>query len=272
MSTNTIAATTAERAEANAETGSMARLTALGRAELTLLCRNKTALSMSLVLPVALAFAMKQTVSGMDLGGTGLSVGTVLLPATLGYVLIFAVYSNLTSAYVARREELVLKRLRTGELRDLEILAGTALPSAVMGLAQCALLVIVGGLALDTGLPTSPHLLIAGLVIGMLVVVAFAAASSALAKSVEAAQLAVLPLMVLSLIGSGMVVPLDVLPDRVASVLELLPLSSAMELIRAGWTGGPDPAATTKLLINGFVWAGLAVFAVQRWFRWEPRR
>ena len=33
-----------------------------------------------------------------------------------------------SSVYAARREELVLKRLRTGELRDAEILAGAALP------------------------------------------------------------------------------------------------------------------------------------------------
>ncbi|UQA94527.1 ABC transporter permease [Streptomyces halobius] len=272
MSTNTIGATAAERAGAPAVTSATARLTALGRAELTLLCRNKTALFMSLVIPVALAFAMKQAVSGMDLRGSGLSVGTVLLPAALGYVLLFGVYSNLTGSYVARREELVLKRLRTGEPRDLEIVAGTALPSVLMGLAQCVLLVVLGGVVLDLGLPTAPHLLITGLVIGMLTVVGFAAASSALAKSAEASQLVVLPLMMMSLMGSGMVVPLEVLPDRVAGVLQLLPMSPAMELIRAGWTGGPDPAATVKLLISGLVWAGLAVFAVHRWFRWEPRR
>lgn len=151
-------------------------------------------------------------------------------------------------------------------------MAGTALPSVVMGLVQCVLLVILGGVVLNTGLPTAPHLLIAGLVVGMVVVVGFAAASSALAKSTEAAQVVVLPLLFMSLVGSGMVLPLEVLPDRVASVLELLPLSPAMELIRAGWTGGADLATTVKQLISGLVWAGLAVFAVQRWFRWEPRR
>lgn len=88
MSTNTIEAGTAERTEASAGTAAAARLTALGRAELTLLCRNKTALFMSLIMPIVMAFAMKQAVSGLDLSGTGLSVGTVLLPATLGYVLL----------------------------------------------------------------------------------------------------------------------------------------------------------------------------------------
>ncbi|MFE7664369.1 ABC transporter permease [Streptomyces celluloflavus] len=270
MSANTVAARAEERAPAG--TGAGARLIALGRAELTLLVRNKTALFMTLVMPLTMAFAMKQAVSGMDLAGTGLSVGTVLLPATLGYVLLFAVYSNLTGAYVARREELVLKRLRTGELRDPEILAGTALPSVTMGLAQCALLVVVGGIVLDTGLPGAPHLLIAGVLIGMVMVVGLAAASSALAKSAESAQLVVLPITFLSLAGSGMVLPLDMLPDRFATVLGLLPLSPVMQLIRDGWIGGADAGETLKRLVIGLVWVGIAVFAVKRWFRWEPRR
>ncbi|WP_079271424.1 ABC transporter permease [Streptomyces lydicus] len=260
------------RTGTGAEIGSVARLLSLGRAELTLIGRNKSALFTSLVIPVAMALAMKQAVAGMPLARAGLSPETVLLPATLGYVLVFAVYSGLTGAYVARREELVLKRLRTGELRDLEILVGTALPAVVLGLAQCVLLVVLGGLVLDTGLPTAPHLLIAGLALGMVTVVGCAAASSRLAGSAEAAQLAVLPFMAVSLAGSGMVVPLDVLPDRVAGVLELLPLSPAMELIRAGWTGGGTTHDTVRQLLTGLAWSGLALFAVQRWFRWEPRR
>ncbi|MFG2209802.1 ABC transporter permease [Streptomyces sp. NPDC048638] len=258
--------------EVRTETGTGARLLALGQAELTLLGRNKSALFMTLVMPVTMAFAMKQALSGMDLSRHGLSVAAVLLPSTLGYALLFGVYSNLTGAYVARREQLVLKRLRIGELRDLEILAGTALPSAALGLGQCALLVALGSAVLDTGLPAAPHLLIAGVLIGTVMVVAFAAVSSTLARTAEAAQLVVLPLMVLSLGGSGMVVPLDVLPDRVATVLELLPLSPVMELIRAGWSGSTAAGDSLRQLAVGLVWTGIAVFAVRRWFRWDPRR
>ncbi|MGI5258726.1 ABC transporter permease [Streptomyces angustmyceticus] len=255
-----------------AETRSTGRLLSLARAELTLLGRNKSALYTSLFLPIAMAFAIKQAVGSMNLVGTGLSVGTVMLPGTLGCVLLFAVYSNVTGAYVARREELVLKRLRTGELRDQEILAGTALPSVLIGLAQCALLAVLGSLALDTDLPTAPHLLTAGVLLGMVTVVGLAAATSAFARSSEAAQLTVLPFMLLSMAGSGVMAPLDLFPEKVATVLGFLPMSPAMELIREGWTGGGDVKETLGQLLTGLAWAGLALFAVQRWFRWEPRR
>ncbi len=272
MSASTGQAVGNARPKIPVETRTVGRLLSLGRAELTLLGRNKTALYTSLIIPIVMAFAMQRAVSSMNLAGMGLSLGTVLLPGTLGCVLVFSVYSNLTAAYVARREELVLKRLRTGELRDLEILTGTALPSVLLGLAQCALLVAVGSPVLGTGLPTAPHLLIAGVLLGMVVVIGLAAASSAFAKSAESAQLTVLPFMLVSLGGSGMMVPLDVFPENVAAFLEVLPLSPAMELIRAGWTGGEGVKQTLGQLITGLAWSGLALFAVQRWFRWEPRR
>ncbi|MFF4603545.1 ABC transporter permease [Streptomyces sp. NPDC001339] len=263
---------TTVRTGAQAPVGATARLLSLGRAELTLLGRNKSALYTSLFIPFVMGFAMKRVVADMPLDSVGLTVGTMLLPATLGYVLLFGIYSTLTGAYVARREELVLKRLRTGELRDGEILAGTALPSVLLGVAQCVILVALGGALLDVGFPTSPHFLIAGLALGLVVVVGFAAVSSRLAKSTEAAQMAVLPFMMVSLMGSGMVVPLGVVPGVLGDVLGLLPMSPAMELIRAGWTGGGSAKEMVGHLLTGLAWSGIALFAVQRWFRWEPRR
>ncbi|MFH8408982.1 ABC transporter permease [Streptomyces sp. NPDC018019] len=254
-----------------ARKGSRDRLIALARAELTLLGRNKTTLFMALLMPLIMAFAMQRAVAEMPLQQNGLSVGTVLLPGTIGFVLIFAVYSTVTGALVTRREELVLKRLRCGELTDREILAGTALPTVLIGLAQCLLLVVCGGLALKVGLPKAPHLLLLGVLLGMVIVVAMAAASTAITKSAEAAQLTTLPFVFISMGGSGMVVPLDILPDRIAAILELLPLSPVMGLVRDGWLGGADLTDMVKRLVIALAWAALAVFAVRKWFRWEPR-
>ncbi|MFH8344678.1 ABC transporter permease [Streptomyces sp. NPDC018045] len=254
-----------------ARKGSRERLAALFRAELTLLGRNKTALFMTLLMPLIMAFAMRQAVSQMPLQDNGLSVGTVLLPGTIGFVLLFAVYSSVTGSLVTRREELVLKRLRCGELTDREILAGTALPAVLLGLAQCALLAALGGLVLHAGVPKAPHLVVLGVLLGMVISVAMAAASTAVTKSAEAAQLTTMPFVFVSMGGSGMIVPLDVLPDKVAAVLELLPLSPVMGLVRDGWLAEGDLTETLKRLVIALAWAGLAVFAVRRWFRWEPR-
>ncbi|WP_431043525.1 ABC transporter permease [Streptomyces sp. P1-3] len=265
MSAEILTARGAQRAS-----GTAARLRALGRAELTLLRRNKVALFTTLVLPLTFTTAMKSTVDGLNLKDAGLSPGTVLLPGALGFVLLFGVYSHLVPAYVVRRDELVLKRLRCGELTDQEILAGTALPSVVIALVQCLLVAAGAALVLDVAPPEAPHLALAGVLFGTVMLVALAAATAGVTRSAEGAQLSVMPLLMLSMAGSGLVFPLEVLPDRIASACEVLPLTPVVGLIRAGWTGGSGQ--TLAQLGTAVVWTGVAVFAVRRWFRWEPRR
>lgn len=107
------------------------RLTALGRAELILLLRNRTALFMALAMPLALVLTMQASLKEMDLGKAGMSIAEAAVIGGTGFILLLVVHVNLVSAYVARREELVLKRLRTGEISDREILAGTDRKSVV---------------------------------------------------------------------------------------------------------------------------------------------
>jgi ABC-2 type transport system permease protein len=245
------------------------RMAALARAELTLLGRSKATLAAAVFMPLLLPFSLRSTVDQMDLKGTGLSVGSVVLPSSVGFSLLFAVYSSLVSVYAARREELVLKRLRTGELRDMEILAGAALPSVAIGLVQCLVLTVACAALLDVG---APHLAVLGLLLGLAMWPPLAAITANFSKSVEGAQVATMPLMLVSLFGSGTFFPLQVMPDQLASACELLPLTPVITLIRGGWTGGLSAHDTLGALGTAVAWIVLAVFAVRRWFRWEPRR
>ncbi|MER5731923.1 ABC transporter permease [Streptomyces sp. NPDC002138] len=242
------------------------RLAALARSEITLLVRNRAALSVALLMPVVMVLSLRFTLSSN--GAAGLAEAT--LTGGIGMVLLMVVYMNLVSAYVARREELVLKRLRTGEAGDLEILAGTALPAAVLALAQIAGLAVAGAAVLHVRGPQNPAVLALGVLAGILLLAGLAALTSAFTRNVESAGLTTLPLFLASVIGSGLFVPVDSLPDALARAAELLPLSGVMALVRAGWLGGDAellvPAATT------LAWIALTVFAVRRWFRWEPRR
>ncbi|MEG3630636.1 ABC transporter permease [Streptomyces sp. C6-003] len=246
-------------------------MTALARAELTLLGRSKGTLVGALFVPLVLPLSARSAATEMDLDEAGLSVGAVVLPAAVGFSLLFAVYSALVGVYVARREELVLKRLRTGELRDAEILAGSALPAAVVGLAQCVLLAVGCAVLLDMAAPSAPHLAVLGMLLGLLLCAGLAAVTASFTRTAESAQVTPMPLMIVSMLGSGMFVPLELLPDRVASVCELLPLTPVVTLVRGGWTGGLSAYEALGALATGLAWTVLAVFAVQRWFRWEPR-
>ncbi|MFG3012179.1 ABC transporter permease [Streptomyces cinerochromogenes] len=251
---------------------SVRRLRALARAELTLLGRNRGVVFTALVVPLVLPFSVRPALDRADLGKQGISVGAAMLTAAIGFSLLFAVYTSLVNAYVARREELVLKRLRTGEPTDPEILTGTALPAITVGLAQALLLCAGCAVLLHAGAPRAPYLTVLGLVAGLVLSAALAALTASFTRTVESGQVTALPLVFVSMAGSGIMFPTEVMPEKLASVCELLPLSPAIRLVRAGWTGQLSAYEALGTLATALAWILVAVLAVRRWFRWEPRR
>jgi ABC-2 type transport system permease protein len=254
------------------------RIRALGRAELLLLWRNRTAL-FNVVLPPVVIISIVAS-SGMDTGR--LSTNAFVVTGLLGFVLLGAVYYTLVSTYVARRESLVLKRLRVGELTDAEIIAGTASPAIVLALAQIVLFTVAGAVFLGLPVPVNAPVLALGALGGVGVFVLLAAASATFTRTVELAQVTTLPIVLACLVGSGAAIPLSTLPGPVAAVLRFLPLTPAVDLMRLGWLGttGASPpegfvgvlgaaAPSAGVLAAWMVVGGLVV---RRWFSWEPRR
>ncbi|MFI6444840.1 ABC transporter permease [Kitasatospora sp. NPDC050543] len=283
MTTTTAAAPTATTATVPPATTTVAgRILALGRAEATLLLRNRSALFVAVGLPLFMVGALRGTLEAAAKRAPGLDLDAALVSSVIGIVLVFVVYYNLTAAYVARRGELVLKRLRTGEAGDLEILGGTALPSTALALLMCALVTGAGGALLELRTPVNPVLLPVALLLAIALLIPLAALSSAFTKTVETAGITTMPVMLIAQFGSGLLVPLEVMPDRLADVCRLLPTTPAFQLLKLGWTGtdGSDPATgfagtwaqAAPHLLLGVLWAALAIWAARRWFRWEPRR
>ncbi|MDL5206010.1 ABC transporter permease [Streptomyces sp. ALI-76-A] len=249
----------------------LTHLTALGRAELTLLARNKTNLFTVLFVPVLLTVALKPMMTATGQADAGREAGATLISMSLGIVLVMAVYNTLTPVYATRRDELLLKRLRTGEVSDVVILLGAAVPMALTGLAQCLLLALGISFVADVPAPRAPHLAVLGVLLGIVVMTAMAAATSAMAKTSESAQVAIIPGMIVFLMGSGMLFPLEVMPEAVQAVCTWLPLTPVIELIQTGWNGESTAGEAGVNLLIASIWSALSVLAVKRWFRWEPR-
>ncbi|MGO9164716.1 MAG: ABC transporter permease [Streptosporangiaceae bacterium] len=223
------------------------RVAALARAEGILLWRNRLALLNAVILPAALAGSLK------SFGGLGASgahdFGAMLLTGLTAFALLIAVYYNLVTAMVARRKELVLKRLRTGEAAEGEILAGTAAPAIAIAWAQ----------------------------------IAVAAVTAAVTRTVQLAQVTTMPALWLPLVFSGLLFPLAMLPGPLRWVAEALPLTPVVELLRLGLTGTTAAAGHHLGLAASFgaaaapvlvlaAWTIAGAWAARRWFRWEPRR
>ncbi|WP_030193602.1 ABC transporter permease [Streptomyces sp. NRRL S-87] len=263
---------TAESRRPRGTAPSGARLAALGRAELTLLGRNRNSLALALLMPAAMLFLLRSAVTGMDAADLPMGAGAATLVGGTGLILVLVLYTGLTATYTARREELVLKRLRTGEPTDTEVLVGAALPAAVIALAQCAVLTVGGPALLDVPAPRRPDLLLLGILAVAALSAGLAALTSAVTRTVETAGLSTLPLFLAAVTGSGMLVPREALPDAVGDVCDLLPFSGAMEFVRAGWLGTAGAGNLVQAAVLTLVWAIITGDAVRRWFRWEPRR
>ncbi|MEV5883672.1 ABC transporter permease [Streptomyces sp. NPDC052020] len=249
-----------------------AHLTALSRAELTLFLRSKSNLFNVLVVPVLIVMGSTTIMERFELGDAGLALGQVMISTTAGIVLIMALYAPLIGVYVLRREEHVLKRLRTGEVEDLIVLAGPAVPMALAAVFQFALIATAVSVIAGLGIPAAPHLVVLGIVLGTLLTTAAAAVSTAAARTAESAQGVSTIGFLLLLLTSGTLIPLEVLPDALGDVLRFFPLTPVIELVRTGWTG-QDAGVIDSLarILTLLAWTTVAAWGALRRFRWEPR-
>ena len=280
MTTTTLPARTTTRP---ARRGTLRRISAIGRAELLLLWRNKTAMLYALTLPLCGVVVMRA--SGQA-DGAAAGIGPTLLATTTAFALLFVVYYNLVTAYVARRDEAVLQRLRTGELTDAEVLAGTAAPSVVLAWLQ----ILVGGVAVAVfvGLPVPVNavLLVLAVLLGTGIFVLLAAASTIFTRNVETAQITTMPVLVLPLFLSGLFQPISALPTWLEGIAQVLPLTPIVDLLRLGTVGltpdgnelagaGPDLIGTSIAAIGptitALAWICIGIAIVRSRFRWGPR-
>ncbi|MBY8872487.1 ABC transporter permease [Micromonospora sp. PLK6-60] len=251
------------------------QILALLRMELLVLRHNWTATAMSVVTPLLVAILLTSGYGGQPVPG-------VRRVATVSAVLLtFVVHHHLTTVYAARRQEMVLKRLRTGLPGDRTILLGTASGTVLTFLGQALVLVLYAVVVLDLPAPVNPVIMLVALLLGAAVMAAYSAALSAVTRSSEAAMLTTLPSMVVFLAAPGALLPLDTLPPALDRILWFLPMGPFTELLRVGWLGRDDQGA--GLSLGASVWAALpsvgvlvawlvlGLLAARRWFRWEPR-
>ena len=255
--------------------GSAKRVGALARAEALLLRRNPIALLNALGTPlVGVALLNAFPPDSAALPGAGIAV------TLAAFALLFSLYYNVVTTLVARREELVLKRLRSGEPGDGEILLGTAAPAVAITWWQCIIGVIAAMVLAGMGAPVTPVLMVAAVVLGTVVFVLLAAASTAMTRTVEMAQLSTLPVVLISMVAGGLF-PVGILPGPVQWVAQVLPLTRVVDLLWLGFTGAtrdgttagewaaPGGIPAALLVLTAWVLAG--AMASRRFMRWEPR-
>jgi ABC-2 type transport system permease protein len=255
-----------------------ARIGSLARAEILLLVRNRTTLFNALALAPATVGFLAWIGAGSFPGATGGGQATArfLLTTLTAIALIFVVYYNLTTTLVARREELVLKRLLTGEVSRVEVVVACAVPAVTIVLAQLVLGAIAVGVWFAVPAVANPLWIVLAIVGGTVVFVLLAVISSGVTRTVESAQLTTLPVIMVAMALSGFTVPMDLLPDVVQTIASWTPMYPVVALLDAGLGGRPSGdlslSGLGQPLLCLVLWTVNGAWAARRWMRWEPRR
>ncbi|NMR20399.1 ABC transporter permease [Cellulomonas fimi] len=262
-----------------------ARVLALVRAEMLLLLRNRTTLLSAVVLtPVGSVFLAGNILVPPDGGaptgggvatGSDPALGSAVLIMLLMFALTIVVYANITTTLVSRREELVLKRLLSGQPSRAEIIVACASPAVLVLVVELLLGAVALAVWFDPVRLRDAGSLLLGVVGGVVLFVLLAVASSGLTRTVESAQLTTMPIILVAIMLSGAVVPLEALPDVVGRVAAWTPMHPVVALTQhglgvteaaGGWSDLAQPLAALAL------WLAIAAFGALRWMRWEPRR
>ena len=229
---------------------SIRRISALARAEGVVLRRSMFALVTAIGAPLLLVMVQLQNARSLDVQDAPMTDGSLVVTSSVGFAMVFSLYCTLLPSLVSRRESLVLKRLRSGELRDYEILVGASVPGLVLVLAQTLCVTVIALAAFSLDAPVNPLLVVVALVLGCVTFIALAAVTAVWTRTVELAQLTAVPLMMASLVCSGLMFPIERLPQALQPIAEVLPLTAVVDLLGLGLAGrnrdgGPVDLATS---------------------------
>ena len=205
--------------------------------------------------------------------GRTVSLAQYLVPGLVAFGLIAASFLSLVVEVVAQRESGVLKRRRATPVTAAVLVAGRTLTAAVASIAVAWVLLAVAGNRYDVDVPRAGlPALAAALLLGA---VAFASLGYALASAIRtpAAAQPVASLVFLPfLLVSGVLVPADRLPARIAAVARIFPVEHLANAIRYALdpavTGGHLAVADLAVLA---AWAVGAFAVAHRRFQWLPR-
>lgn len=235
----------------------------IAAAELSQLRRSPSSLITAVVLPTAVGLLIVWAEEDTGKGGWGASAGLLLVT-----LMTFTGYVAGTTTLAARRQQVVLKRLRLAGVRDTSIVAGVLAPLALVTFVQTT--VLFGVVVVVDGYPTvSPVPLLAAVGAGTTAVCVLAVMTAAFTPTPETAQLTTGPIA-LALCG-GAFWAVGRPPGDVTWAMLALPGVSVTHLARVGWH---EPGATgvagavAALVLLTVVITPVAV----RCFGWDPRR
>ncbi|GAA3209841.1 ABC transporter permease [Nonomuraea helvata] len=234
-------------------------LTATYRLGTRLFWRDKSMLFASVITPVGLAVGMPVLMKQV----LGASSATPIFQSSISLLLAITAFMNVAVALTARRDQLILKRLRASRLTDGQILIGQIAGTATQTVVLIVLCTVAVRFVAGVPLPADPLGFAAVIVAGSAVLSLLGAAYTAAIPRFELVAAFTMPVFLVAGVSAGAMGPIP-LPSWLRPVLDLLPTTAVVNAVKTG-----DLAVPALVLA---AWTLLGLVAIRLWFRWEPRR
>lgn len=229
--------------------------------ELRMLVRNRLVALSALAIPLGLGALLVWRGDLVAGGAASAALLQILVMAGMG------LYVTATTTLAARRQTLMLKRLRSGTSSDTAVFAGLVLPVVLVNVIQ--IVVVLVALATTSTPPQNPALVVVSVILVQLMLSGFALATAGVTTSPEHAQFTTLPIFFV-VVGVGVWVAFTGVGELLWLKLAL-PGGAIAYLTTTGWNGS-DGGEVVLAVAAAIAWALVAAFAASRMFRWEPRR
>jgi ABC-2 type transport system permease protein len=200
----------------------------------------------------------------------GVKGSDYLLTGTLGYGVVATAFAGLTIVLVIRREDGILKRLRSTPLPAPVYLTALLATTMIAFLVQAAFIIAVGMAAFGASFPSHLVSLVLALILGAAAFAALGVGLTGLIKRAEGASAVVNAIYFPMLFLSGAFFERDTFPGFLQAVADVLPLTYFINLVFGVVYEGDqiwDRPRDVAILV---AWGLLgALFAVRK-FRWTP--
>ena len=238
------------------------------RYEMRLYSRSRELAFFTFLLPLILFLLLGFAYGDEEL--QGVKGSDYLMIGTLGYGVVATAFAGLTIVIVIRREEGILKRLRSTPLPAPTYLIAVLIATMVAFLIQAVVIVAVGMAAFGASFPSHLFSFVLSLILGAAVFAALGVGLTGVIKRAEGASAVVNAIYFPMLFISGAFFERDTVPEFLQAVAAVLPLTYFIDLVFGVVYEGDQiwdlPGDIAVLAAWGL--AG-AVFAARR-FRWTP--
>lgn len=239
--------------------------------------RNPAATFFTIILPLVF-LVLFTSIFGNEEVGEGRRVATFYVPALLALAIISATLVNLATTLTARREQGVLKRVRSTPLQPWIFIVAQGLAGVILSILMTVIFIGVGRVAFDVTVQAVGVLpLLISVMVGAASFSALGVALTVIIPSEEAAPAVtnalVLPLYFISdifIIGSDGESAVGGLPATIANFFPVKHLGIALsESFDPFATEIPFPIEHWLVVL---AWGAFGLLISIWKFRWEPRR